>query len=105
MRSSSNGGTKGKSKTSSPSETSKSRVSIEHANEDSESDVKDVHDETAYFMASKLPKAATKDSNKNGSRTEKSSLYERSKETFDDDTCDGDEYEAFNLTKDQLDLC
>nr|GEX41872.1 hypothetical protein [Tanacetum cinerariifolium] len=34
--------------------------STKQANEDSESDVEGVHDETTYFMASKLPKATAK---------------------------------------------
>ncbi|GKF28127.1 hypothetical protein Tco_0094469, partial [Tanacetum coccineum] len=64
---------------------------FKHANEDNESDVHEVHDETASFMSSELPKDAMKNSNKSGSGAGNMSLYEHWKEKMKDDPCYDDD--------------
>ncbi|GJU06352.1 hypothetical protein Tco_1122782 [Tanacetum coccineum] len=69
----------------------KSSVQVD---EDSESDVEDVYDDTGDFMATKHSKS--------GSGIEKKSLYERWKDSLDDDPYDDDEYNAYDLSEEWL---
>ncbi|GJX11963.1 hypothetical protein Tco_0201822 [Tanacetum coccineum] len=66
----------------------------------SDSEVKEVYDETASFMAHASSKI--NNSSKNGSGVENSSLYERWKETYDDNPYDDDEFDDYGLTDAQM---
>ncbi|GJU05201.1 hypothetical protein Tco_1121631, partial [Tanacetum coccineum] len=66
-------------------------------NADSDSEVDEVYDETASFMAqtgSKINNVA-----KNGSGVVNKSLYERWKETYDENTYDDDDFDYCDLTE------
>ncbi|GJY36341.1 hypothetical protein Tco_0421719, partial [Tanacetum coccineum] len=73
--------------------------STTQCNKDSESDVEEVHDESAYFMASKLPKATTRILIKMEVELENQACMNAGKRHW------MMTHEAFSLTKGQMDLC
>ncbi|GJV58879.1 reverse transcriptase domain-containing protein [Tanacetum coccineum] len=73
--------------------------STTQCNKDSESDVEEVHDESAYFMASKLPKATTRILIKMEVELENRACMNAGKRHW------MMTHEAFSLTKGQMDLC
>nr|GEU40741.1 zinc finger, CCHC-type [Tanacetum cinerariifolium] len=76
----------------------KTGVDVTKVVAESNSDVDDVYDESAQYMASSHHKVTSVESNKGGSK----SLYERSKESHDEYLYN---YEACDITIDQMAFC